>query len=115
MDSLPDNSNDVKYGQRCLPHVLDEISGKEPSRLYAVIPRSTDLVNGFRDISFGEMSHCVDLFAHKLENEIGRSDDAETIAYLGVPDLRNAVVFLAAIKCGYKVSPSPIEIALMLN
>ena len=97
------NAADTRYGERCLPGVLDEISSTDPHRLYAVVPHSTELERGFRDVSFKEIAHCANYLAHLLEKDIGRSADSDTVAYLGVPDLRNVVVFLAAVKCGYKV------------
>ncbi|KAL8822839.1 MAG: hypothetical protein Q9191_006436 [Dirinaria sp. TL-2023a] len=91
------------YGDRFLHTVFDEIAVTTPSRLYASIPVSTDLAEGFRDLTFGDVAHCVDVFANSVKEDIGCSDKGETIAYLGIPDLRNAVVFLAAVKCGYKL------------
>ena len=92
-----------RYGERFLHLVFDDISTSNPDRLYASIPLSTDLTEGFKDLSFRDVAYCVDIFAHSLERDIGRSTKAETVAYLGLPDVRNVVVFLAAVKCGYKV------------
>lgn len=92
-----------QYGDRFLHSVFDEISVTTPSRLYASIPVSTDLAEGFQDFTFGAVAHCVDVFANSIQKNIGCSDKEETIAYMGIPDLRNVVVFLAAVKCGYKL------------
>ena len=97
------NDADTRYGERCLPRVLDEISSADPHRLYAVVPHSTELERGFRNVSFKEIAHCTNYLAHLLEKNIGHNADSDTVAYLGVPDLRNVVAFLAAVKCGYKV------------
>lgn len=91
------------YGQRFLHLVFDDISIHESSRLYASVPISTNVTEGFRHLTFGDIAHCVDVFANSLETQIGRSIKVETVAYLGLPDVRNVVVFLAAVKCGYKV------------
>jgi len=40
-------------------------------------------------------------FAYWIQDKIGRSDVFETLVYI---DLSTAVIFLAAVKCGYKVS-----------
>lgn len=93
-----------KYGERFLNTVFDEVSVTDPDRLFASISLSTDVTEGFKDLSFRDISRCVNNFACFLEREIGSSSKAETIAYLGLPDLRNVIVFLAAVKCGYKVS-----------
>ena len=51
-----------------------------------------------------QISQAVNKFAYWLEHTIGRSTAFETVSYMGIPDLRYAIVFLAAVKCGYKVS-----------
>lgn len=96
------------YGKRYLPQVLDKIAVTNPNRLYAAIPRSNELADGFEDISFKDMARCVDYFAHLLKSALICRTDLETVAYLGVPDLRTVVALLAAIKCGYKVSSTTV-------
>ena len=91
------------YGKRLLPQVLDEHSRLTPERLYASIPYSTDLSQGFRDITCRDMSDATNAVAYWLQGKIGRSSDSEVLAYMGVPDLRTAVMFLAGVKCGYQV------------
>ena len=92
-------------GERLLPKVLDEFVNSQPDRSYASIPRSEkDLSTGFRDVTTKQMARCVNVTAHLLQRLFGRSFDSETICYLGVPDLRGAMIFLAAVKCGHKVS-----------
>jgi len=98
-----DNQN-VSYGEKLLPQFLDDYAELEPERLYASIPRlPTHLSRGFRDITAEDMAHCVDVLAHQLEELYGRSSNFEAICYLGPPDLRGAIMFCAAVKCGYKV------------
>ena len=46
---------------------------------------------------------------------LGRSTVFETIAYIGPSDLRYAIVFLAAVKCGYKVSNAICYYKSLLN
>lgn len=95
------------YGERLLPQVLDEFATFQPGRLYATIPCvENDLSQGFRDVTTKDMAHCVSVLAYWLQGLHGRSSDFETICYLGIPDLRGAMIFLAAVKCGYKVSPN---------
>ncbi len=95
------------YGSRLLPQVVDELAKYEPERIYATMPLSSDLAQGFRDVTMLQISQAVNKCAHWLENVIGRSTMFETLSYMGLPDLRYAIIFLAAIKCGYKVSEWP--------
>jgi hypothetical protein len=92
------------YGSRMLPHVVDELARLNPSRVYATIPLSSDISQGFRDVTMLEVAHGVNHFASWLENSFGRSSSFDTLCYIGVSDLRYAIVFLGAVKCGYKVS-----------
>ncbi|KAI9645908.1 hypothetical protein NHQ30_005345 [Ciborinia camelliae] len=96
------------YGARQLHQTLDYLSKVSPGRLYASIPRSSDLSEGFRDITFQDMARCSDFVAHWIQDNIGKSTRFETICYIGVPDLRSVAVFFGSLKCGYKVLfPSP--------
>ena len=90
-------------GKRLLPKVLDDIASFEPNRLYGSIARTADLNDGFRDITFHDMANGVNGFAHYLKDTVGQSKKFDTIGYIGVSDFRTAIVFLAAVKCGYKV------------
>lgn len=98
------SSQERSYGRRLLPQVLDDLSTSTPERLYATIPRLTrDLSQGFHDLTVKDIARCVNALAWWLQQEIGRSDSFETLCYIGIPHIRSAMIFLAAIKCGYKV------------
>ncbi len=98
------SSQERRYGRRLLPQVLDDLSSFTPERLYATIPRlTTDLSQGFREITVKDVARSVNALAWWLQAVIGRSDSFETLCYIGIPDIRSAILFLAAIKCGYKV------------
>ena len=58
-----------------------------------------------------QVSQAVNKCAYWLEDLIGRSTVFETLSYMGLPDLRYAIVFLAAVKCGYKVSGPENDLA----
>ena len=92
------------YGARLLPQVLDELAVSDPTRIYAMFPHSSDLAQDFRHVTVVEMSQAANAFAWWLEGHIGKSSSFETLAYMGIPDLRYVAVFVGAVKCGYKVS-----------
>lgn len=93
-----------EYGSRQLHQTLDLLSRKSPDRLFAAIPRSSDLSDGFRDISFSDMARCSDFVAHWIQDHVGQSTAFHTVCYIGIPDLRSVAIFFGAVKCGYKVS-----------
>lgn len=88
-----------------MPKVLDDEAQANPDRVFAAIAKSTDLTEGFRDVSFTEMANAVNYMAYQLQARFGRALEYEfqTLTYIGLPDLRYNILFYAAIKCGYKV------------
>ncbi|KAI8966246.1 acetyl-CoA synthetase-like protein [Daldinia sp. FL1419] len=92
-----------RYGRRLMPLLLDQLADTQPDRVYASVPKSPDMVNGFRDITMAETARCVNYMAWWIETHFGRSRCFETISYIGVSDVRAPILFLAAVKCGYKV------------
>ena len=101
-DAVDDSSQ--PYGSRLLPQVVDKLSRTDPKRVYATFPLSSDLSRGFRDVTMREIAKAINKLAWWIRMKLGRSTVFETIAYIGPSDLRYAIVFLAAVKCGYKVS-----------
>ena len=92
------------YGKRLIPHVVDEIARSKPDRLYASFPRSPNLADGFHIVTFRGLAKAANAAAWWLEEKVGRSDDTETLAYMSLSDILYAIMFLASVKCGYKVS-----------
>ncbi|KAL8788694.1 MAG: hypothetical protein Q9195_007195, partial [Heterodermia aff. obscurata] len=97
-------SHEPEYGRRLLTKVLDEVAESTPGKLYATIPLSDSLPYHFRELTFAEMARCIDFLANWLEERHGRSNTFETLAFIGIADLRGAVLFHAAVKLGYKAS-----------
>lgn len=92
------------YGSRLLPQVVNNLARSDPTRVYATFALSSDLSRGFRDITMLEIAQAINKLAGWIEMNIRRSTVFETIAYIGSSDLCYAILFLAAVKCGYKVS-----------
>ncbi|KAI0013533.1 acetyl-CoA synthetase-like protein [Xylariaceae sp. FL0662B] len=95
-------------GRRLLPSVLDELAEANPNRLYAAVTKTLSVADGFCDITVADIARSTNFMANWIEQKFGRSDSFNTLTYIGIPDLRGPVVFLAAVKCGYKLLlPSP--------
>ncbi|KAJ4385395.1 hypothetical protein N0V93_009823 [Gnomoniopsis smithogilvyi] len=96
------------YGRRLVPQVLDELAVTDPQRVYAAIPRTADVKDGYQDITVADLARCVNFTSKWIEEKFGTSSNFETITYIGLSDLRSIVTLLAAIKTGYKLLiPSP--------
>lgn len=92
----------MEFGKRLLPQVVDHHARTDPGRIYASIPRSTtDLKQGFQDVTMVSLAAMVNRIARWLEQSIGVGG-LDTLAYIGPADIRYAVVFLGAVKAGYK-------------
>jgi hypothetical protein len=104
-----------EYGARLLHQTLDHLSKVSPDRLYASVPKTSDVSQGFRDITFQDMARCSDFIANWIESNIGRSKSSETVSYIGIPDLRSVAIFFGAVKCGYKVSIIYLEVTKVLR
>jgi hypothetical protein len=92
-----------KYGSRLLPAVVDEIAQIQPDLTYAFAPLTTNVADGFEAITFFDIATATNYLAAWIDRNIGRTTCFDTIAYMGPGDLRYVVVFLAAVKCDYKV------------
>lgn len=105
-NALVNDGKEPPYGSRLILQVVDALVKSDPDRIYATIPLSSDLSQGFRDVTMLQVSQAVNKCAYWLENTIARTTVFETLSYTGPSDLRYAIIFLAAVKCGYKVSRS---------
>lgn len=91
------------YGRRLFPTLIDERASSEPSKPFASIPKSSDLRDGFVDISYHHLARAIDRCSWWLENKLGKARNFETIGYLGILDLRYTILMFACVKVGYKV------------
>jgi hypothetical protein len=98
------SNNTEQYGYRLMVSVVDETATTNPKEVFASIPKSTDLCDGWRDISTAELAHAINFTTWLIVETIGASKNFETLAYLGISDIRYAAFCLAAVKAGYKAS-----------
>lgn len=107
--------SEINYWRRLLAQVVEDRARLQPERICVSIARS-DGRDGFRDITIKELAQAVNFMSWCIEANIGRSkpgtgsfgEEMEAISYIGAPNVRYGVMFLAAIKCGYKVGVSSI-------
>ncbi|KAI1505473.1 acetyl-CoA synthetase-like protein [Biscogniauxia marginata] len=92
-----------RYGSRLMPNVVDEIARQQPDLTYAFTPLTINVRDSFKAVTFSEIANATNRLAIWIQTNIGRSSRFDTIAYMGLGDLRYVAVFLAAVKCGYKV------------
>ena len=96
----------VPYGRRLFSVTVDEIADERPEKLFACIPRTSNLKDGFDDVTFRDFARAADRTAWWLEGLLGKSTTFETLTYIGPFDLRYSILMVAVPKVGYKVRPT---------
>lgn len=98
-------------GFRILPHVVDQIARDSPEQTWVYLPRSNNnLQDGFKPITFGQLSRSVNRMARWIEKTLGKSDAREPIAYMDrANDLRYTFIILAAMKTGHPILLSSVR------
>lgn len=101
---LPELPSDC--GRRLLPVVIDQLARDDPERPWASLPVDDwNLSAGYEDISYKRLAGAIDKLAHFIVDHVGRSAPGkfETIAYLGVSDVRYHLLQMAVVKTGHQV------------
>ena len=91
------------YGRRLLVGILEDAAINDPNRAFAVIPQHPDSALEYRQVSFKELKAAVDHTVHILRARYKTFELHETLAYVGLSDLRYNILFYAALKCRLKV------------
>jgi hypothetical protein len=91
------------YGRRLLPTVIDQLAETNPTRVFVSIPLTSNIEDGFQDITFKTLALAINRCAWWMEHTLGRSETFETLNYVGPQDLRYVLLLFAAIKNGYMV------------
>lgn len=94
-----------------LPTAIDNIAREDPTRIWASLPVDDwDLTQGFEDISYARLARAINKVAHAIDAAFGHAPSLQTLAYVGIPDVRYQIVQVAAVKAGYKILlPSPLN------
>ena len=101
--TLSDIPSASRKGHRTLLEAFTELVELRPDRIWARLPYSDDVTQGFYNIPVSAVARAVDSCAHWLLNQSnGTRDDDETLAFIGVNDLRYTMMVYAALKCGKK-------------
>lgn len=83
--------------------VVDERAAENYQRPIASIPRSSNVKEGYRDISYAAFSNAINRCANWIWMTIGTSSTFEPLVYLAPNDFRYQILAMAAIKTGHVV------------
>lgn len=98
----------IKYAtmalrRRLLASIVDHAAEADPERLFAVIPKGSELSDGFQNLTMKGLSQAVNFLCRWIEKTIGTGGPRETLAYMGSNDVRYCVFILACQKTGHQV------------
>lgn len=84
---------------------VDIIARETPDAPWVFVPRNDkNLGDGYKAITFGELSKAVDKMSRWIETNIGLTHTREVIAFMDRSnDIRYTMAILAAMKTGYKI------------
>lgn len=88
---------------RTLIEVVDQLAAQRPDGLWVRAAASENGVLSWNDITWSQLAIAVDYGAHWMEARLGPPAENETVAYMGVGDIRYPIMILAAMKTGYKI------------
>ena len=103
-DIKENSSPQTNYGHRLIPQMIDERAESNPQGSVWSVPKSPNLADGFRDISYSQVAQAINKVAWWIDEHIGKSTTFEKLAYIGPPDLRYSILTVAAQKTGHTVS-----------
>ncbi|KAJ5786433.1 NRPS-like enzyme [Penicillium pulvis] len=91
-----------QFGKLLWPTIVDHRARSAPSDLVGLIPKGSDVADGYQELTFDGLARAVDACAHWIEKHVGRAQHPETIAYMGSNDVRYLFLILACHKTGYQ-------------
>ncbi|GLA05490.1 putative NRPS-like protein biosynthetic cluster [Aspergillus niger] len=89
-------------GRLLVTHV-DTIAKQFPNRRFGLIPNGTDVDQGFREVTFRDLSRAVNAMSWWIDDTLGKPQPGEKIAYLANNDVRYIIFMLACHKTGYTI------------
>lgn len=93
--------------KQLLCHIVDErtlSASASQAQPFCIHPVSSDLEDGWRDVTFQDLATAVNNLSWWIEKNIGQSSSrSEPVAYLGINDIRYTIFILACMKTGYVV------------
>ena len=92
----------LQYGCRLMVTVLENEAQSNPERTFASVAKSSNISDGFYEVTFRQMKAAVDSVVDILRSHYHTLSHNETLSYLGVPDLRYNILCYAAWKCRLK-------------
>ncbi|KAF2148945.1 acetyl-CoA synthetase-like protein [Myriangium duriaei CBS 260.36] len=92
--------DETPFGNRTLNSALETVVRETPDRIYSWIPKTDNLKDGFRPMTFQELQNGASAAAHWLDQQFGKLPQdpslRQAVAYVGPNDLRYLFLVLGA-------------------
>ena len=103
MPSFGPKDEDLLYGERLIPNIIDSRARHDPDSTYALMVRSLNPTVSPTIVTYGQLAYAINRCAFWLRSCVNIDQAGESIAYLGRSDLRIPILVVAAIKVDIKV------------
>ena len=103
------DAKDTHNDLRIIPNAIDHIAQGNPNAIFASIPKSSNLADGFRDLSYLEYARTIDRAAAWLKEKLDNDTKNKRIGYMAPSDLRYVILIVAAVKVGSQVRQMLID------
>lgn len=77
---------------------LDRLAANEPEGIYCAHPVSSDLSQGWKNITYADIANGINRLAFWLQENVASSSGPETLAYIGANDVRYVAFSFACMR-----------------
>jgi acyl-CoA synthetase (AMP-forming)/AMP-acid ligase II len=92
--------------QRTPLRILDTTAEKQPDQLYCVHPVSSDVSQGWKNITFADLASAINRMALWIQENVAPSNAPQTLAYMGSNDIRYCAFIFACMRLRHTVRGS---------
>lgn len=92
--------------KRTLLQAMDALTAQDPARLYCIQPKSSDISQGWKNISFADMQGAVNHTVSWIQENCTAStgNQPQVLAYMGANDVRYLAFTFACMRLRHTVS-----------
>jgi hypothetical protein len=91
MQSKMADENAETVGRRLAAVFLDNMSRRAPDSKYCLILKSSEVSDGFRQVTYGHLAQAVNYTSWWIERTFGRVSRSETVSYMAANDIRYSI------------------------
>lgn len=85
--------------------LLDTIHAQDPTALYCLHPVSSEVSDGWVDITIADLVSATNRFASWIHENVASADEPQALAYMGANDIRYCAFVFACMRLRHTVMP----------